>query len=198
MDDFHYWFNLVELLIIVVIIIVGIFFAYRRFTILKQVFESQALKRNGSVTGSFMRYNLTFSYRDSPITVSEYPGSKYQSAYTRVVTSVKNPGLQHVKIYCETLASDIGKKLGKQEIQIGINEFDEKFMIQGTDEYFVINLLTSNIQDKLLALRGYRPTVTLENSELKVNVPRVLKTDEGYDLLIDAALIIIDRLIEIQ
>jgi hypothetical protein len=186
------------MLIIAIIFIVAIFFTYRRFAILKPIFESQALKRNGSVTGSYMRYNLTFSYRDSFITVSEYPGSKYQSAYTRVVTNVKNPGLGHIKIYSETLASEIGKKLGKQDIQIGSSEFDEKFMIKGTDEHFVINLLTSNIQDKLLSLRVYGPTVTLENNELKVNVPRVLKTDEAYDLLIDTILIIIDRLIEIQ
>jgi len=102
-----------------------------------------------------------------------------------------------MKIYSETIASEIGKKLGMQDIQIGRSEFDEKFMVKGNDEFFVRNFLTSNVQDKLLTLRSHKPVITLDDNGLMVNVPRVLKTEEAYDRLIDSALMIIDRLNEI-
>jgi hypothetical protein len=196
-NDIRLWFDIFGLMLAAVIIVVGLSIAYRRSIVIKRIFGSQALKRSGSVSGGYRRYILTFTHRDHLIAVSIYSGSKYEAAYTRVVTKVQKSELPHMKIYSETIASEIGKKLGMQDIQIGRSEFDEKFMIKGSDEFFVRNLLTSNIQDKLLTLRSLKPVITLDDNGLVVNVPRVLKTEEAYDLLIDSALVIIDRLSEI-
>jgi hypothetical protein len=59
---------------------------------------------------------------------------------------------------------------------------------------FPAQLITLQVQDKLLSLRKYHPTITLDLNQLIVNVPRYLKTEEDYDLLIDAALLCVDRL----
>jgi len=52
------------------------------------------------------------------------------------------------------------------------------------------------VQDKLLALRKHRPTVTLEFSQFKINIPKILRTDEDYDLLIDTALAFLDGFVD--
>jgi hypothetical protein len=44
-------------------------------------------------------------------------------------------------IYREGIASKIGKTLGMQDIQIGIDSFDSKVIIKGTDGLFVKLLL---------------------------------------------------------
>ena len=63
MNDFHHWFDIFELLLIAVIVIVGLIVAYRRFIVIKRIFESQALKRSGSVAGGYSRCTLTFTHR---------------------------------------------------------------------------------------------------------------------------------------
>ena len=181
-------------IIIIVIIVIAIIYSMRRHSNIKRIFESQALKRNGTIKGRFMNSTLTFSHQDHTVTVSTYPGSKHQSAYTRVVTDVNNPKEHKMKIYGESWASGIGKKLGMQDIQIGTSDFDDRFMIKGNDEYFVVQLLTYNVQDKLLALRKNRPVVSLEHNQFMINVPKVLKAEEEYNLLIDTALLLIDRM----
>ncbi|MDH7517836.1 MAG: hypothetical protein QHH19_05780 [Candidatus Thermoplasmatota archaeon] len=83
-----------------------------------------------------------------------------------------------------------------QDIQIGSNEFDDKYMIKGDDEIFVTRLLTWTVQNKLLELRKHRPTVTLKFNEFKINIPRILRNDKDYDLLIDTMLAFLDGFIE--
>jgi len=192
------WFFDYFWIILVGIVIIAIILSFRHFSKLKYIFEGQAMKRKGKLQWNFRKPVLTFPYRDRNVIVSIYPGSKYQSAYTRVYTAVNNPGNHIIRIYGESWASEIGKKLGMQDIQIGSNEFDDKYMIKGDDEYFITRLLTWAVQDKLLSLRKHRPTVTLESNQFKINVPKILRTDEDYDLLLDTALAFVDRLVESQ
>ncbi|MDH7517837.1 MAG: hypothetical protein QHH19_05785 [Candidatus Thermoplasmatota archaeon] len=42
------------------------------------------MKRKGRVQWNFRSPTLNFPYRDKNVTVTVYPGSKYQSAYTRI------------------------------------------------------------------------------------------------------------------
>jgi len=188
----YLWF--IAIIVVIILIIVS----FRHFSKLKYIFEGQALKRKGQFQWNFRSPVLTFPYMDRNITVSAYPGSKYQPAYTRVYTNISNPNNQNIRIYGESWASEIGKKLGMQDIQTGSSEFDDKYMIKGNDEQFVTRVLTWAVQDKLLSLRKHRPTVTLESNQFKINIPKVLKNDEDYDLLIDTALAFLDGLVKSQ
>ncbi len=49
-------------------------------------------------------------------------------------------------IYRKGIFSDLGKLLGMQDIEVGDPEFDEAFIIKGTDEYKVRDLF-ANAQD---------------------------------------------------
>ncbi len=189
-------FDPFSLIIFVVfaIIILSLFFGVKNQRKIKTIYENQALKRSGKVTKNFGQPLLTFTYKDCPVLVSTYPGSKYRPRFTKVHATIPNPQGNKIKVYTETIASDIVKAFGGQDIHIGNADFDDKFMIKSNNEFFPTTLLTLQVQEKLLNLRKHRPTLTLELNQLLIHLPRYLKTEEEYDLLIDTALLCIDRL----
>lgn len=197
MYDILFWILSYKWVIILVVFGVAVVFSFRHYRRVQKVLEIQALKRHGTVTKYFTRNTLRFTFRNHTYDVSEFSGSRYQSPYSRVVTPLNKPGIPALKLTSESWAAEIGKKLGMQDIQIGSSEFDDRFMIKGNDEVFALNLLTYRVQDKLLVLRKFKPMVSLEENQLMVTVPRVLKKEEEVDLLIETAFTIIERLEEI-
>ena len=117
MEDFVFLIISNFWIIFIVIIVVAFLLSKRRFMRIKRIFDNQALKRQGTIKGYFLNPILTFSYNDHDVRVSTHPGSKHQSPYTRVTTSIDNPQNEKMKVYSESLASRIGKKLGMQDIQ---------------------------------------------------------------------------------
>ncbi|MEM4258737.1 MAG: hypothetical protein QXL17_06270 [Candidatus Thermoplasmatota archaeon] len=170
------------------------FFAFKNHRKIRTIYENQALKRNGTVSQNFGSPLLTFTYKDCPIIVSTYPGSKHKPRFTKVQATVPNPQGNKIKIYNETIASDIGKAFGGQDIHIGNSEFDDKFMIKSNNDLFPTTFLSLSLQKKLLTLRKHHPTVTLEYNQLIINLPKYLKTEEEYDALIDTMLLAVDNL----
>jgi hypothetical protein len=95
------------------------------------------------------------------------------------------------------MAAEIGKMAREQDIQLGSPEFDKEFMIKADSETTAKQLLTPQIQEKLLLLRRQHPLLTFEHSLLKIKVPFILRKEEDFDLLIDTMLLLIDRWKEI-
>ncbi len=89
-------------------------------------------------------------------------------------------------------------RFGKNEVQLGFDEFDRVFFLRSEDELFIRNLLDSALQNKLLEMSTEKPTIVLHGTWLTASVPKVLKTDEGYDRLFDLTFAFVDRLSEIQ
>src|SRR3954469_3170358 len=54
--------------------------------------------------------------------------------YTRMRASYVNPGGLRFTVYRKGLFSGLGKLLGMQDIEVGDPEFDEAFIVKGTDE----------------------------------------------------------------
>jgi len=76
------------------------------------------------------------------IDLHTHAGYKSQALFTRIrVPFVNEEGL-HFKIFRQGMLDTLGAKLGVQDIQIGIEEFDKAFMIQGDDEAKVKELLS--------------------------------------------------------
>ena len=144
MDDGLFWIITNRWFFIIIILIVIIVYSFYRFKNVKRVLETQAMKRNGTVKriGFHSGNTLTFNSGNHHYTVSEYAGSRYQMPYSRVVTKLNKKIENTLKIYGESWASGIGKKFGKQDIQLGSSTFDDQFMIQASDEMFAINLIT--------------------------------------------------------
>ncbi len=210
MDDVISWFatNLETIFFVffLLVAVLAVFFYFRRAQKMRKIFSNQVLKRNGLMRGGSSFSTLTFTYLECPVTVTAFLGKSsggrtggYSSPYTRVSATINTGDVirsqgQQMTVYCETWASEIAKKFGSQDIQIGNQEFDQEYMIKGTDEIFIRQILTTTVQEKLLKLRTYHPMISLEMNELVVKVPKILKNEEAIDLLVDSALVLIDRL----
>ena len=115
---------------------------------------------------------------------------KNRTTYTRIVTSVNNLTQLSMKVYQETVFSKVGKLLGGQDIQIGNEQFDQRYIIRGQPEMDVVLLLSSiGLQQKLLQDRTFN--FDLKGSELyfeKRGIERnVDQLQRVFDLLCDIA-----------
>jgi len=196
MSDFFELLPTVFLILIAVFVIITIVFVYRQFTTMKRLLESQALKRGGTMERGYPRQQIKFQYHEYPMTVSAYQGSRYQPPETKVHVELHHPISSLISISHESIASRIGKAFGGQDIQIGMDEFDNAFRVKAEDENYVRTIVNLTLQNKLLELEHERPHVVLKGQTLDVSVPRVLKTDEQYDKLIDLATSLVDQLQE--
>ena len=184
------------LILITVFVIITIMFVYRQYATMKRLLEAQALKRGGTVVRTYTARQLKFEYHDYPVTVSARQGSRYQPPETKVHIDLHKPVPSTVSISHESVASRIGKAFGGQDIQIGMDEFDSTFRVKADNENYVRTILNLTLQNKLLELAHERPHILLKGQMLDVSVPRLLKTDEQYDQLIDLATTLIDQLQE--
>jgi hypothetical protein len=185
------------LILIAVLVVITIVYVYRNYSTMKRLLEAQALKRGGTVEKAYAnRLLLKFQYHEHPVTVSAHQGSRYEPPETKVHIELPKPTASTVSIHHESLASRIGKAFGSQDIQIGIDEFDSAFMVKADDEQYVRTLLTTTIQNKLLELQHQRPHILLKGQTLDVSVPRLMKTDEQYDQLIDLAIAFVEQIKE--
>jgi hypothetical protein len=184
----------VVLLMIFPIIIILSLWQYRR---MKRLMQNQALKHNGTVTGSFLLPQLKFSYRDLPVLITSVPGSKYRQAKTEVNVTLFKPVAHNLTIAPESFGSKIEKRFGAMDIQLGSDEFDREFLVHSDDEGFVRNFMNFALQSKFLEMIHDKPHITLQGTWLTIHAPKVLKTDEQYDRLIDLAFAVVDRLHEL-
>ena len=184
------------LFLIVIFFLFIIVYVYRNYSTMKRLLETQALKRGGTVERTYTNRLLKFQYHEYPVIVSARPGSRYQPPETKVHIQLNKPAPFTVWISHESLASRIGKAFGSQDIQIGIDEFDNAFIMKADDEQYVRTLVTMTIQNKLLELQHQRPHILLKGETLDVSVPKLLKTDEQYDQLIDLAIAFVEQIQE--
>ena len=156
--------------------------------------KQQALKRNGTVVGSFLLPVLKFSHHSLPFVVTSLPATKYRQAKTEVTITLPKPAAADLKITRESFSTRVQKALGATDVQLGIEEFDNEYQIKTDDEFFVRNLLNFTLQQYLLEMKQEKPRINLEGTRLAIQVPRVIKTEEQYDHLFDLAYAFSDRI----
>jgi hypothetical protein len=145
------------------------------------------------------------------ITLDTYTVSTGKSSvtYTRMRAPYINPGGFRFVIYRKGFWSDVGKLLGMQDIEVGDPEFDEAFIIQGTDETRVRELFAD---DRLRELVRSQPQIRLEVKdsegwfgpkfpenvdELYFQVVGVIKDQGRLKALFDLFTEVLDRLTRI-
>ena len=118
----------------------------------------------GTWKGSLVRANLgPWTTTLDTFTVSD---GKTSSTYTRMRAPYQNPSSFRFTIYRKGFFSGLGKLLGMQDIEVGHPEFDEAFIIKGSDESRVRDLLDD---PGLRALLEAQPRLYLS-----------VKDDEGW------------------
>jgi len=141
-------------------------------------------------------------------TYTESTGESHQT-YTRMRAPYINPEGFRFTIYRAGFLSGLGKLLGMQDIEIGDPDFDEAFIIQGTDEFKVMNLFADV---KLRQMIKDQPKIRLEVKdnegwfgpqfpenvdELRFQVAGVIKDIERLKALFDLFAVVLDQLCRI-
>jgi len=75
-------------------------------------------------------------YGEWTVTLDTYTVSTGKSSvtYTRIRAPYVNPDDFRFNIYRKSIFSDLGKRFGMQDVEVGHPEFDEAFIIKGNDE----------------------------------------------------------------
>jgi hypothetical protein len=84
------------------------------------------------------------------IDLHTHAGYKTESLYTRIRVPFVNEEKLQFRIYRQGLLDSLGAMLGVQDIKIGDPDFDRAFMIQGSDEQKVKDLLSGPEIRKLI------------------------------------------------
>lgn len=191
--------NQQTVILLVYVIIVAIFLFSWRKKISEQgrILKQQAQKRNGSIKSNMLFSRLVFPHQDLEVALWFTTGGKNSPPYTHV--NCKLPLIREYKLdlFRQTAFSNIGKKFGMQDIQINNPDFDDSFIIQGSDEMAVRNILSQDIQQKLLAYKDYNPAININRRQFSVRIPQLLINNEQYDEFIDIALTVIDKVKQI-
>jgi hypothetical protein len=96
-------------------------------------------------------------YRGHELTLDTFRrgSGRNSTTYTRIILFVNNQSNLYLTLYEESVFSKIGKLFGAQDIQVGDEEIDRRFMIKGQPEDSVTRLLTPiSLRQKLLEARS--------------------------------------------
>ena len=187
-------FPVLSSLFVIIVISLVVVLSLWRYRTIRRLMEQQAMKRGGTVAGSFLLPVLKFSYHGLPVVVTSVPGTRYRYAKTEASITLLKPASGDFKIVTESIGTRLGKAFGASDVIVNSDEFDREFLIKTQDESFARNVLDFTLQNKLLGMKQEKPRITLEGTWLTVAVPRVIKTEEQYDQLFDLAFTIVDRL----
>ena len=118
--------------------------------------------------GIFKGKKVVGKHENWVITLDTYTVStgKSSSTYTRIRAPYINKDGFNFKIYKKGMFSNVGKTLGMQDVEIGYPDFDEMFIIKGSDETKLIELFSSDKIRELISLQ--------KNFHMEV------KDDEGW------------------
>ena len=182
------------IVIVILVAIIAVFFSRKRNKQLIEIFERLAIKHNGTITRKrWPSPILTFPYNVYTIVVSFIPGSRYSPPFTVIRTQLNLPLDFYLIITKEHVGSSLGKRLGMQDIETGNQLFDEIYIIKGSDEYKVIMLLHSSVQQKLLMLKEDKPILTIRKGKLELKIPKIQLDEEVFDQLISTVIELIEH-----
>jgi hypothetical protein len=129
--------------------------------------------------------------------------------YTRMRAPYVNPEGFRFTIYRKGIFSELGKLLGMQDIEVGDPDFDEAFIIKGSDEFRVRDLFADpqirqiiQAQPKIrLEVKDsegwFGPTFPEDVDELHFQVVEVIKDIERLKALFDLFAAVLDQLCRI-
>src|SRR3954447_14301844 len=145
------------------------------------------------------------------VTLATHTESSGESSttYTRMRAPYVNPEGFRFTAYRKGLFSELGKLLGMQDIEVGDPEFDEAFVVKGSDEAKVRELFADpEVRSLMLAQRQahlsvkdgegcFGPSFPDDVDELHFRVLGVIKEVDRLKALFDLFAAVLDRLCRI-
>ena len=196
--EYFPFLSFLSILVIALVLATFLILMNRRRKRLIQVLQRIAEKRGGEITKYPIIYpSLQFIHDGARIIIRFEPGSRHSPPKT-ILQAFHNISLNHkVIIYRETILSRIAKTFGMKDIQMGSEEFDNKFIVKGDDEYFTYNLLDYEIQEKLIGIWHLAPHIYLSQNLVDITVLGLLEKEEDYGMMIDLAIALLNKIKEL-
>lgn len=133
------------------------------------IWEQISRELGGSYSGGLFKKKIELKHGEWLLTLDSYTVAAMSGVtvtYTRLRAPYVNRDGFRFKIYPESFLSQIGKTFGMQDVQIGEPQFDEKFVIKGSDAHKLRQLFANpRIRKFILA----QPDIHIE-----------VKPDEGW------------------
>ncbi|MFA5260393.1 MAG: hypothetical protein WC450_04120 [Candidatus Omnitrophota bacterium] len=182
-----------------VILAAGIILVVRKQEINRQqaLYEEQAQKRGGTCQkGGLLFYpKLILPFDEQDVKIYMRPASRSSPAYTFIKTRVTFLRPYRMRIYREIRLFGFGTVFG-QDFRIGDSEFDDAFVVQGSDEMVVRTFLHYQIQRSLLGIKAWNPQMEIKNERFDFQVRRELKNSGELDAFIEVGLELLKRIKE--
>jgi hypothetical protein len=161
-------------------------------------------------TGSFGKSDrVDVTHGEWTITLDCYYNPATKVTYTRLTAPYTNPDAFQFTIYRQSIFSDLGKRLGMQDIEIDHAEFDDDFIIKGNDESKVRALFAnSEVREQLSAQKDvhlsiesgsswFNRTLPPRTDRLVFQVPGIVKDIDRLEKLFSLMAVSIDQLCDI-
>lgn len=187
---------LVFVILIPVIIIFLVLF-YNSSKNLNDIFMQYA-KRKGLVFNKgffFLFPSIEKRYDDTVIIISASSSRNSSSTYVKAKAKVSKK--INLGIYREYKFLGIKNSFG-QDIQIGNSNFDDVYIIKCSDELLIRQVLNADIQQQLLKIKHLNISILYMLGMIQVSSSRILSKQEDMDVFCDAAMLFVERFIDIS
>ena len=118
------------------------------------------------------------------VEVSVAIGSGWSSAWSYATTFVvrfDRPLGLGLSLTREDAFTRMGNAFGSQDIEVGDEEFDDRFEVKGTPEDAVRRLLTPAVRERLVELQGHTSTLEVKDDHLTARVDRLIMKPEELE-----------------
>jgi hypothetical protein len=125
---------------------------------------------------------IEYNYKNWKISFDHFTlwSSKYSSRFTRIIVPVSGRDNFRFEIYQSGILSSVAKIFGMQDIKVGLEEFDKKFIVKSNDEFKIKSMfMNSRIPQMLENL----PELNLQTSDRK-GIWEDKLPEKDYDLAI--------------
>ena len=164
------------------------------------IFEGQYGMLDGTII-SYKNWKIVFDYYDL------YSG-KFNERFTRIFVPIVSLDDFRFEIYNNGIIRSIEKIFGAQDIEIGIKEFDKRFILKANNGFKLKKLLLNPRIRQLLEIQkevnfeisNYKGIWEKETQELEVSffVKGEIKSIETLSSLLDLFKLVLDNLVENQ
>jgi len=189
-------YDLIFPLLVGGILVVTVLILYFQRKKQQELLQYQAEKRNGYLESSnfLMPVRLVLPLGEQSLYVYSVPGGKNRPSKTIAELVGGTTSLPQIKLGRNTLFQKALETFGKERFLSGDEEFDKTFVVSADDENAARQILSLEIQKNLLEMASKSPSIETGPQHFRMMILRMLKDYESYDLFIDTALAILNKL----
>ena len=164
----------------------------------KQFMQEQARRRNGELEKGSLLRSPTLRFVTSRGTEARVYQADVSGQDERMKTCFETDLSTSVslRVTPEVRIFGVGTVFG-QDVQVGNEEFDRNFVVQGSSEDGVRRLLSSEVQHCLLAVRNEEYSLEIERGTMVLGVGRRLDAAREMDTFIELGLRIMNLMAKV-